>query len=101
MSEPAVVHAREVVLVEQDIIVCGLAGAEYPLMATQIKVPLDGARHGSVNDRPRRTVRVARCLATFGDGGLGEKDEFVHFADNNERDGRVEVQLRAGTWRWV
>jgi hypothetical protein len=53
---PAAVHAREIVLIEQDIVVRGLA--EYPLMATQIKVPLDGARHDSVDDSPRRTFRL-------------------------------------------
>jgi hypothetical protein len=85
------VHAREVVLVEQDIIVRRLARAEYPLVTAQIKVPLDRARHDRIDDGARRTVRVARCLAAFGDGGLGEKDEFVLFADDDESDGRVEV----------
>jgi hypothetical protein len=44
------VHAREVVLIEQDIIVRRLACAEYPLMAAQIKVPLDRARHDRIDD---------------------------------------------------
>ena len=33
-------------------------------------------------------------LAAFGDGGLGGKDEFVLFADDNGRDCGVEVELR-------
>ena len=37
--------------------------------------------------------RVVACCC--GDGGLGAKDSFVLFADDDERDGRVEVQLRA------
>lgn len=82
---------REVVLVQQDIIVSGLARAEYPLMTAQIKVPLDRARHDRIDDRPRRTVGVARRLAAFGDGGFGEKDKFVLFADNDERDGGIEA----------
>ena len=81
---------REIVLIEQDIIVCGLARAEYPLVTAQIKVPLDRARHDRIYDRPRRTIRVARRLAAFGDGGLGEEDEFVLFANDDECDGRVE-----------
>ena len=65
-------------------------------MAAQIKVPLDGTRDDCVYDRPRRTVRVARRLAAFDDGGSGEEDEFVFFSDDDERDGRVKVELRAG-----
>ena len=82
---------REIVLVEQDIVVCGLARAEYSLVAAQIKVPLDRARHDRIYDCPRRTVRVARRLAAFGDGGLGEKDKFVFFADDDKCDGRIEA----------
>ena len=82
---------REIVLIEQDIIVCGLARAEYPLVAAQIKVPLDRARHDSIYDCPRRTVRVAWRLAAFRDGGLGEKDKFVFFADDDKCDGRIEA----------
>jgi hypothetical protein len=55
MMKGQAVYAREVVLVEQDMIV------RWPIRAD------------------------------FGDGGLGEKDEFVLFADDDERDGRVEV----------
>jgi hypothetical protein len=86
------VHAREVVLLEQNIIVRLLACAEYFLMATQIKVPLDRA-HDRIDDDARRTVRVAEWLSTFDNGGLGEKDKFVVFANDGERDGRVEVRL--------
>ena len=82
---------REVILVEQDIIVRGLARAEYPLMTAQIKVPLDRARHDRIDNRPRRTVGVARGRAAFGNGGFREEYEFVLFADNDERDGRVEA----------
>ena len=88
-------HVRETVLIEEDVVVRGLARAEDPLVAAQVKVPLDGACHDRINDGARRAVRVAWRLAAFGDGSLGEKDEFVHFADNNERDCGVEVQLRA------
>ena len=82
---------REIVLVEQDIVVCGLARAEYPLVAAQIKVPLDRARHDRIYDCPRRTVRVAWRLAAFRDGCLGKEDKFVFFADYDERDGRIEA----------
>ena len=68
-----------------------LARAEYPLVAAQIKVPLDRARNDRIDDRPRRTVRVARRLAAFRDGCLWKEDEFVFFADDDERDGRVEA----------
>ena len=82
---------REIVLVEQDIVVCGLARAEYPLVAAQIKVPFHRARHDRIYDCPRRTVRVARRLAAFSDGSLGEEDKFVFFADDDKCDGRVEA----------
>ena len=68
-----------------------LARAEYPLVTAQIKVPLDRARHDRIDDRPWRTVRVAWRLAAFRDGCLGKEDEFVFFADDDERDGRVET----------
>jgi hypothetical protein len=62
-------------------------------MATQIKVPLDRACHDRIDDGARRKVKVAGWLATFDDGGPGEKDKFVVFANDGERDGRVEVRL--------
>jgi hypothetical protein len=55
-------------------------------------------RQDRIYDSSQQTVRVARWPVAFGDGGLGEKDEFVLFANNNERGGRVEVELRAGIW---
>ncbi len=110
-------HARESVLVEEDIVVRGLARAEDPLVTAQVKVPLYRARHDRVDDGARGTVRIAAAaaaaaesrtaaalLAAFGlravacwgvDGGLGEKDVFVVFPDDDECDGWVEVQLRA------
>ena len=88
-------HAREGVLVEEHVVVGRPARAEDPLVTAQVKVPLDGARHDSINDCARRAVRVAWRLAAFGDRSLGEKDEFVLFADDNERDCRVKAEPRA------
>jgi hypothetical protein len=60
--------------------------------ATWIKFPLDRTCHDRIDDGVRQaTVRVTGWVATFGNGDLVEKDEFVHFANNDEGDGRVEV----------
>ena len=89
-------HTHEAILVEEHVVVSGLAPAEDSLAAAQVKVPIDGVRHDDrIDDGSRRVVRTARLPATFDDRGLGEKDEFVLFVDDDEDDCSIEVQLPA------
>ena len=63
-------HAREGVLAEEVVAVYGLARAEDSLVAAQVKVPLDRARQDYVDNM------FLAAGATFGDGSVGERDEF-------------------------
>jgi hypothetical protein len=84
--------ARELVLVEEYVVVCRFARAEYPCVAQKVVVRFDSASDICVDDHARMAVPAA---VGVGVGGGKEHD----FTDDNKRDRRLEAQFCACTYR--
>lgn len=71
--------AREVILVNEDVIVSWFARAEQARVAIKVVVELDWADHVRVYDRAREAVLVPVAVGVRS----GEKDHFVVLADDD------------------
>jgi len=82
-------NIREVVLVEENCVVCRSTCAKLPCMTVEIIIEVDWADDARVDNRARRAVPAA---VRVGQGG-GEEDDFVAPADDDQRDSRAEAQF--------
>jgi hypothetical protein len=83
--------ARELFLVEEYVVVCRFARAEYPGVAQKVAIGLYRASDIRVDDHARRAVPAAV--------GGREEDDFMFFADDNKYDRWLEAQFCPCTYR--
>ena len=86
-------NIREIILVEEDCVVCRFTCAKLPSMTVEIIIEEGWADDARVDNRACRAVPAAVCV---GQGG-GEEDNLVAPADNDQRDSRAEAQFCACT----
>ena len=70
---------------------CRFARAEYPAVAQQVVVGLDGTSNVGVHDHTREAVPTAVGVI----GGGGEEHYLVFFPDDDERYGGCKAQRLA------
>lgn len=81
--------ARELILVDENVIVSWLAGTEQARVAVEIEIVFDWTHDVRVDDRARDAIPV---LATV-PSGSGEEYDLVLLSNHDQCDRGVEIQL--------
>ena len=81
-------NAREVVFIEENIVVSRLACAKQTCVAVEVVIAFNWAHNIRVYDCARATVPIIVTVAI----GTREEDNFVGFSDDNKSDCGVEIE---------